>query len=153
MEDEIDETMNNMENDLAFLGDLSIIKNAKARRRCNIIGHFLILCLIILMSSIQLATKVYSGEETFSQIIYTIILGIWLSFYLFFTVRVAVCKHIRRMLEFTQAEMSQQQQLEHKLMAIKRALITFVVMVVILISTHIMVYAISVKWPLHHDWI
>ena len=97
---EIYSTIDNQESDLDFIKDLTIIKSHRSKCLCYWLRQTLALLIIILISLVQLADKMLSGEETLVQIIFTILLAIWTAFYLFFTLRVPISRHIRLMLEF-----------------------------------------------------
>lgn len=60
---------------------------------------------------------------------------------------------MRLLLEYKYVEMSQVDQLKHKLNAIKRALYTFGIMVALMITLHIGIYLISIYYPVKQDWI
>lgn len=48
----IDTTLDSYENDLAFLGNLTIMKSEMSKRRCNCFGHFMAIVIIVLLSLI-----------------------------------------------------------------------------------------------------
>lgn len=102
---------------------------------------------------LQIAAKVISGEETFVQIVFTILLAIWTAFYLFFTLRIPISQHVRLLLEFQSTEMSAREQNMHKINAIQYAYIAFVTMIGTLFLIHLMVYIVDLTTDIEIDWI
>ena len=100
-----------------------------------------------------MAAKVFSGEETFVQIIFTILMAVWTSLYLFFTLRIPICRHLRHMLEYKQSEMSIKDQTQLKLKVINYALMSFGIMVTALIFLHLIVLTTQHMKPEHPEWI
>lgn len=70
------------------------------------------------------------------QVIFSILIGIWLGTYLYFTLRVPLSSHVRLMLEFNQTEMTLPEKIMHKLKAIKYAVGSFGLLIFMLVAMH-----------------
>lgn len=117
-------TMDNFQNDFMMI-KLNQFKSRRARNCMSVFQRVLFFGLVLVMSCVQFVISVFKGKQGIVSLLITLLIGLWLSIYMFYFYRRIIQKHIRNVLEYNQ-EFKTEHKLKHNQTLISNCIVLFV---------------------------
>lgn len=117
-------TMDNFQNDFMMI-KMNHFKSKKARKCVELCQRVSFFLLVLFMSIVQFIISVFKGKQGIVSLLITLLIGLWLSIYMFYFYRRIIQKHIRGVLEYNQ-EFKTEHKLKHNQTLISNCIVLFV---------------------------